>query len=155
MVYTCVQYGDVNGGICAMFQTENLRDAWTWARSVGRYMANRRGYPLGFFDARGTCVDLYASPDPWQQWESNGRIIAFYGTPATPVYNPLQLDSIARACRIVYSRAVCALGADLGGFSPLDLLCDNFDLPVRTLQDAAIVAGIPGISSQPIYETRR
>lgn len=62
------------------------------------------------------------------------------------------LEEIAVQCREIYDAAVKDMGPELCGFSPLDLLADNLEYyPLGTLQDAAIIAGIPGIPSTRTY----
>lgn len=57
-------------------------------------------------------------------------------------YNPLQLMSIARACRIVVLEAREALG-DIPRASLLDLVADNLtDVPLETLKAALVCAGV-------------
>lgn len=60
----------------------------------------------------------------------------------TMTYDRLNLESIAHECMRVYT-ACTAENADLFGGSLLDLLADNLpDVPLRTLVDAIVVAGI-------------
>lgn len=56
---------------------------------------------------------------------------------------PTQLTDIAAKCREIVLRAQEALGPDLGGMSMLDLVADQItDLPLRTLEDALVIAGV-------------
>lgn len=59
------------------------------------------------------------------------------------ISTPSKLISIARKLRRLYIRARRTLGPDLAGRSMLDLAADHLpDLPLRTLQDALVVAGL-------------
>ena len=62
--------------------------------------------------------------------------------PSTEEHKPPLLINIATEVRAVNDKAVRDLGYDLGGFSVLDLLADNFPTyDLQTLKDAAVVAG--------------
>lgn len=58
------------------------------------------------------------------------------------------LVNVAERVRQVYAEARAALGDDLGGHTLLDLLADQIpDLPLRTLEDAIVVAGLALVST--------
>lgn len=76
MLNTVIQYS--GGTIVAIFQTENSHDTWKWFHSAQRYMLNRQGRILGFFDASGDRLEWFqGSSENWNDWTTHKHIATF------------------------------------------------------------------------------
>lgn len=63
---------------------------------------------------------------------------------------PPLLSELAQRAREIYDGAVADLGEELGGYALTDLLADHMtDVPLETIDDVIVVAGLAGVPSCP------